>query len=154
MRTLTSAELCEITGITPKSLDNWVRDGLLKPTNVPGMGRGGVRREFTVGDAVAVAVGMTYRKHGATPERVAGVVKFLAGLGLERLKAEIKLGNTFPVPGSLMGGDWIPGMMVPPVNTARLMPTARLLLKQIEVEPIMKAVERKVTAMNKEAVEA
>ncbi len=73
--------------------------------------------------ALALAAGSAYRAEGASHGRVAGVVRFLAGLRPEVLEKDIAEGRTFPAPGEVMGAEWIPGLMVaPPVDGSALSP--------------------------------
>src|SRR5437588_55328 len=109
---LTSGDVCEIADIPPNTLDRWVADGLLDPAN---SGRGtGRHRVYGLSEALAVAAGIRYRREGAAPDRVAGVVRFLAGLPIDRLEEEFAAGRTFPVPGAMLGEAWLPGIMIPP----------------------------------------
>jgi hypothetical protein len=44
---MTSTEFCNLTGLTPKTLNHWIYRGAIKAELVDGRGRGFRRREFT-----------------------------------------------------------------------------------------------------------
>jgi hypothetical protein len=154
---LASADICRLTGIPPNTLDRWVSDGLLRPAAAPGPGRGGVRRQYTAGDALAVAAGVAYRRAGAGPDRVAGVVKFLAGYGIERLEADLAAGRTFPVPAALLqraaapegmpGELWLPGVMIAP--PAWPTPGAAALARRLDLRAIYADVMRRIGELSR-----
>lgn len=153
--TLTSQQICTLTGIHPKQLDRWAAEGVLRPTMVKtGRARGGVRREYTLMDCVAVAVGIRWRDEGAGPERVAGVVKFLSGTSVEWLEGELNAGRTFPVSAAQMKHDWLPGMMigldeVDPETPMRV----KLLMRRVDAKPIYEKVKQQVEKLAKTVTE-
>jgi hypothetical protein len=52
---MTTTELCDTAGLTPRELQNWIENGLLEPAGMIGRSAGGgVRREFT-GDQAGLA---------------------------------------------------------------------------------------------------
>jgi hypothetical protein len=48
---VTTTELCESAGLTPRKLENWIENGLLDAEMVGRTSGGGVRREFTADQA-------------------------------------------------------------------------------------------------------
>jgi hypothetical protein len=48
---MTTTELCESTGVTPRELQNWIENGLLDAEMVGRNSDGGVRMEFTAAQA-------------------------------------------------------------------------------------------------------
>lgn len=144
---LTSGDVCEIAGIPLNTLDRWVTAGLLDPAN---SGRGhGRHRVYSIGEALAVAAGALYRREGADPGRVAGVVRLLASLGIERVEAEFDAGRTFPVPGALIGHAEIPGFMNEPPDPRTMSPGTAALMKRLDLVEVYAAVRRKVKALDR-----
>ncbi len=105
-----SGDVCEIAGIPASSLDRWVLFELVDPENA-GNGQGNWRR-FNLSQCVALAAAARYRRLGAGFERVAGIVQFLSRLPIERLEAELEAGRVLPVPATMLGLTWLPGMLV------------------------------------------
>lgn len=141
---LSSGDVAEIAGIPMNTLDRWVAAGLLGPAN---SGRGhGTHRRYGLVEALAVATGARYRAAGAGADRVAGVVKFLAGLTLERLEADLEAGRTFPVPAAMLGTDTIPGLMIEPPSD--LAPGAAALMRRLDLVAILKHVKRKIAELS------
>jgi hypothetical protein len=141
---LTAGDVCAVTGVPPNTLDRWTVAGMLNPTN---FGRGtGRHRAYSVGDAVAVAAGMLYRRAGAGDDRVVGVVRFLADLGIVRLREHLAVGRTLPVPGLMLGADYLPGLMIDPrKDLGPISPGAEALLRRIDRLPaVVKDVEGKI----------
>src|SRR5262245_55805585 len=99
----TSGDVCRITAIPANTLDRWVVMGLLTPANT-GQGTGR-HRIYRLGEVVAVAAGLKYREEGAGMDRIAGVVRLLASLPIERLETHFEKGETFPVPAMMLGDE-------------------------------------------------
>jgi hypothetical protein len=148
---LTTQQVCAIAGgIHPNTLTRWIDEGLLSPAG--GGGRRGAARRFTATHALALAVGNAYREQGASPGRVAGVIRFLAHLRPEVLEKDIAAGRTFPVPSELFGAQWMPGMMVePPVNDPGLSSGVRLLIHKLDLAAIRARVLKGIAKIAKEA---
>ena len=145
---LTKSDLCRITGIGATALDRLVAAGLLQPENT-GQGTGR-HRIYALSDAVAVAVGLRYRNEGAGTDRVAGVVRLLASMPLERLEAHLEKGETFPVPAMLLGDTtrpdcWIEGMMIVPPDVP---PAAAKLMKRLDLSAICRDVKTKAAKLH------
>jgi hypothetical protein len=154
-RWLTTGDVSEVTGIHPNTFDRWVTAGLLGPA---GSGRGpGRHRRYTESEVLAVAVGMRYRGLGADDGRVAGVVKYLAGVSPEQLEAHLNDGRTFVVPEMLLRRvaaaegipycGTLPGTMTEPPDDPALSPQAKALIKRLDVKAIRAEVMRKLAAL-------
>jgi hypothetical protein len=149
---LTAGDVCRIAGIHPNTLDRWVTAGLLDPAN---SGRGtGTHRLYSLAQCVAVAAGIRYRDEGAGPDRVFGIVRFLASLSLERLEAEIAAGRSFPVPDTLLGDAprpdcWLPGVMIEPPSESEMSPGAAALMRRVALPAIVESVKRKVAELSR-----
>lgn len=144
---LTTGAVSEISGLPVATLDSWVVSGRVGPACAfEGTGR---HREWSLGQTLAVVAGAVYRAEGATPERVAGIVSFLAGLSLEKLEAELEAGRTFPVPGAMMGTNRLPGMMIPP--PAAPSPGVLALMKRLDLAQLYADVMTKVSQLSKPA---
>src|SRR3712207_3836713 len=101
MRLFSAGDVCRLTGTNYQSLDHWCQRGLVTP--VSGGNRTGDHRRFGMLQLFAVYVGRAYRAEGADDTRIVGVVKYLNGLSLEWLEAEMEAGRTFPVPAGVLG---------------------------------------------------
>src|SRR5262245_20701785 len=148
MRFFAASDVCRIADIHFSSLDRWVNAGWLQPAN-SGLGTGR-HRVFSLTELVAVGVGVRYRAEGAGNDRVAGVVKFLAGLPIEHLEAHLERGETFVVPAALLGtaprpACWLPGMLIkPPYDDPELTPQALALMRRLDLKRIYDDVQRKL----------
>lgn len=148
---LSTQQVCVIAGgLHPNTLTRWIEEGLLSPAG--GGGRRGAARTFTAMHALALAVGNAYREHGASPGRVAGVIRFLAGLRPQVLEEDLAEGRTFPVPSELFGVQWMPGMMVePPMNDPQLSPGVRVLIHKLDLVAIRARVLKGIAKLTKNA---
>jgi hypothetical protein len=135
MRLYSKGDLLELSGLCLGTINNWIVHGLLRPF---GGGKGGCHR-FTLAQLFAVFVGSRYRAEWADDGRIAGVVKYLSGLQMEWLEAEMEAGRTFPVPAGSLGraarpNAWLPGMLViPPYDDPELTPGALALMKRLDL---------------------
>lgn len=137
---LSSRQVCQITGITPRHLLRWVEFDFVKPQHADDPT--GMKHLYTLSQCIAIATAWRYRDQGATFDRLVGLLQYLSNLPVERLEAELEDGRTFPVPSTMIGMDWIPGMMV---SLPKGMPReARQLAKRLDMRPIVKDVMRKV----------
>src|SRR5688500_17334148 len=101
----TTSDIREITGIPVNTIDRWVESYGVTPLS--GGRHCGDQRYFSLAQLIAFAVAARYRDEGAGPERVAGVLRFLAGRPLEQLENDIAAGRTLPVPGPMIGDvEW------------------------------------------------
>ena len=129
---LSTADVCAIAGLPPSTVTRWIDEGVITPA--AGGGRRGAERSWTPVQALALTAGAAYRAEGASPGRVAGVVRFLSGVRPEVLERDIAAGRTFPAPGVMLGAAWIPGLMVkPPVDDPGLSPAARVLIHKLDL---------------------
>lgn len=104
---LSSGEVCEVTGIHLNNLDRWT-SAWLAGRAAAGRGQGHHRR-FTMIETLAIYAGARWRAEGADPNRVAGIVYFVARLQLEQLEREFEEGRWFPVPEVMLGEVKLPG---------------------------------------------
>jgi len=127
---LSSAEVCRATGATAPVLNQWVAEGAVRPALVPGLGRA-----------------------GAPAGWVAGSVRLLAGLGIDRLRGHLAAGRTLPVPGLVLGAGYLPGLMIDPRKAlAPMSPGARALLRRVDRLPaVVKAVDGKIERLLRRA---
>jgi hypothetical protein len=92
-----------LTGVPVMTINEWVKQGLVKVVSGGGQGAGkGLERRL---DAVAVmAIGLiaTYRRKGATFDAIAPMAKFLAEKTEKQLQDEFKKGKTALLSG---GGE-------------------------------------------------
>ena len=140
--------LAEWGGVPVMTVRDWVRAGLIAPVVTGGRGRGNASL-FRPSAAVAVALGALYRREGADDFRVRGVVKFLAGTSMEEIERAVDDGLTMPVPASLMGVDWVPGLFVaPPLDDPDLTPAARAMMERLDLKPVLEDVKRKLAAID------
>lgn len=106
-------DLVRFTGVSRKTLNRWIHDGLLHPKN------GGVGRhiEYSVSDAIAVTAGMHFRDAGFDPGWVAASIRLLSDLGRNVID-EMEAGRTWIAPGAFVvrGGErvYVPGRLVEP----------------------------------------
>jgi MerR HTH family regulatory protein len=145
----TAGDVSAITGVHPRVLERWVsEEGVLSPRNAERGGRGR-HRLYSLGDVIAVAVGLRFREEGADPGRVREVVRFIAGLGVERLKRELDEGKTLPAPGPQLGVTWLPGLMLDPEKDIPpdTPPEAKVLMRRLNVKPVYEAVMKKVAKL-------
>jgi hypothetical protein len=143
---MSSGDVCEIAGISMATLDRWVAAGWVGLQNAfEGHGR---HRTYTLGQCLAVAAGALYRAAGAAPERVAGVVKLLSDLGIERLEAEMERGRTFPLPAVLPGGDW-PGLMIEPPCDPSMTSGALALMRRLDLAALYEGVQQKIAQLSR-----
>jgi len=69
---MTTIELCESTGLTPRELQNWIENGLLEPAGmVERSAGGGLRREFSPDQAERARVLKALHTKGATLSQLA-----------------------------------------------------------------------------------
>jgi hypothetical protein len=135
-----SGDVAEIAGVNVQTVKRWVEAGLL-PKTATGQGH---HRTYTMSDAIAVAAGALYRREGADPGRIQGVVKFLAGRPVEQLEADFAAGRTFPVPAVMLGADcWLPGVMIAPPTDSELTPGAKRLMQRLDLVVVVAAVKAK-----------
>jgi hypothetical protein len=147
MQTLTINAAAEVAGVAAQTVRNWVALGLLRPAQpgTTGTGRG---HRLNMAQVLALAAAAVHRELGADPGRVAGVVRLLAGMSVERLEAELAAGRTYPVPAALLGVEprpacWLPGMLVrPPADDPTLTPAAAAMLKKLDLAPLWERVRR------------
>jgi hypothetical protein len=136
-----SGDVAEIAGVNVQTVKRWVEAGLLPKTAV-GQGH---HRTYTIAECIAVAAGALYRREGADPGRIQGVVKFLAGRPLEQLEADFAVGLTFPVPAVMLGADcWLPGVMIAPPTDTALSPGAKRLMERLDLVAVVAQVKAKV----------
>lgn len=124
MRRLSIDEVAKLTGFPELGLRLWLKADIIRSAG-----------EFTEGSeevtvfepqvAFALYVGSCYRREKAPAVRVEGIVKFLAGVPLDKVQLEIAEGRTVPVPAVLVNKaaaatgktvpiDWRPGMFTRP----------------------------------------
>lgn len=92
---ITTSSICEVTGVAPSTLTEWVTTGVISPAVAGGPGRGNSRRFATtqaVGIAVAVALAKTCR--GCAPTYVKALVNAFGAVSEEWLEAEFRKGHT------------------------------------------------------------
>src|SRR5262249_23701761 len=103
---------------------------------------------YSLDDAVAVGVGRLYEREGASRDRVRAVVRYLATLGVARLKEHLTAGRTFPVPGMLFGDASLPGMMIDASECFDdLDPPARALVRRLDLRHVGADVERRAAEL-------
>ena len=69
---MTTTELCDTAGLTPRELQNWIENGLLEPAGMVGRSAGGgVRREFTGDQAERARVLKALHSKGAKLSQLA-----------------------------------------------------------------------------------
>jgi hypothetical protein len=69
---MTTIELCESTGLTPRELQNWIENGLLEPAGMVGRSAGGgVGREFTTDQAERARILKALHTKGAKLSQLA-----------------------------------------------------------------------------------
>lgn len=134
--TFSTGDIRQIAKIHSVTLDNWIAKGLIAPKF--GGTHKGDHRFFGLIHVFAIFVGTRYREEQAGDERISGVVRFLGGLELEWLEAELAAGRTFPVPATLLGRvsrpvAWLPGLLVEPPSTDDLTPTAADLMRRLDL---------------------
>lgn len=137
-KSISPGSLRRLTGIPQNTLARWCADGILRP--VGGKGRGN-RRRFRIEDVIAAAAGVVYRREGADPGRVLGVVSLLASMPLERLEADLEAGRTFPVPGAMLGDSALPGFLIEP---PKVPPEAEGLMKRLDLAAIVRDVKNRL----------
>jgi DNA-binding transcriptional MerR regulator len=87
---LSSADILEVTGLTPKQLQIWCEVGVVQPQG--GNGRGDHRR-FTVMQTLALSYARLWSMSGATTPLLRSVVEFITGFTEDELLAEFKAGR-------------------------------------------------------------
>src|SRR5687767_5352284 len=98
MPTLTTNEICALTGLRPTTLQDWVAKGIVRPLDYGGSGRGNSRR-FSLMQAIALAYGMALRRHvGCGPAWVAEAVPFVANLEPARMEEDFAARRTVVLP--------------------------------------------------------
>lgn len=140
---LSAGIVCQIAGIPRSSLDRWVLFGLVEPEN-SGSGKG-CHRLYSLSQCVAITAAAKYRAQGAAFERIAGIIQFLSSLPIEQLEAELNAGRTIPIPSTILGLDWLPGLMIEPPKCSV---KEKSLLKNLDMRTIYADVKRKVSRID------
>lgn len=135
-----SGEVCRIAGLHQNTLDRWVKLGWVSP--VSGGTRRGDHRTYSLVQAVGVTAGARWRSERAQPDRVAGIVRYISGLDITHLEAELASGRTFPIPAAMLGVSWLPGMMIEPPATAGMGIHTELLIQRLDLKKIYEEVRR------------
>lgn len=142
MELLTIDEACEVSGVNSQTLRNWISSDLIQPARAGTTGTGKGHRLSTV-QVFALAAGSRHRDEGASSGRVTGVVRFLAGLTLEKLEVDIEAGRTFVVPASMLDGTWLPGLLIePPLSDPSLTKGALALMRRLDLKAILVSVRK------------
>lgn len=140
--------ICAVAGST---LDRWAAKGNLAYT--AGARERGDGRLYSKAQLFAAYVGTRYRKERANPDRVAGVVRYLSRLPLEKLEAELEAGRTWPVPEMLLGRVerptcWLPGMLVvPPLDDTDLTPAMQEMMRRLDLKRLYREMEERVAEL-------
>ncbi len=146
-------DLVRFTGVSRKTLNRWIHDGLLHPKN------GGVGRhiEYSVSDAIAVTAGMHFRDAGFDPGWVAASIRLLSDLGRNVID-EMEAGRTWIAPGAFVvrGGErvYVPGRLVEPPAPEHLAEAQAQLITKLNTRVIVErffAQVRKVSEERKAA---
>jgi hypothetical protein len=145
VQTLTVNQACEVSGVNPQTLRNWVSAGVIEPAEAGTTGTGKGHR-FSVMQVIAMCAGRAYWDEGADGPRCAATVRYLAGLTLEYLEAELADGRSFPVPGTMFGKSWMPGLLVTPPKS----PEIQSLVKKLDLRNIKAEVLRKIAALGQQ----
>ncbi len=92
---ITTNDICEMTGVAPSTLTEWVTAGVITPVVAGGPGRGNSRR-FTSMSAVgiAVAVALAKSERGCAPAYVGAVVEAFAAVTGAWLREKFAKGDT------------------------------------------------------------
>jgi hypothetical protein len=154
MKLLTVPEAARVSGVPVQSLRNWIVAGLIEPVQY-GRAASAKGHKLSLVQVLALTAGMRYRREGAGPERVAGIIHFLSRISLERLEAHLDKGETYTVPASLIQQAataeclserfWLPGMLIaPPLDDPALTPGALALLKRLDLKLVYEEVQRLV----------
>lgn len=153
-QTLTRGQVLALTGLTRRQLDYLLRMGAIR--SAAGGGPGHYHR-WDLMRVLALAAASRYLAFGASWDRAAGVARFLSGLTVERLEAELAAGRKFPVPSTLIlraaaldglpDNFWLPGLLIEPPDDPSLTPAARAALKRLEVRQLYDEVRRRMAAL-------
>lgn len=98
-RQLTTADVLEVTGLTPKQLRVWIEAGVIRPQG--GEGTGNFRR-FSVVQTLALSHARVWALAGASTPLLRSVVEYLTGFTEKALLAEFRAGRKLliVVPGA------------------------------------------------------
>lgn len=145
---ISSGDVCEIARISTKTLVRWIEVGMLR--SAPAKQGKGQHHNYSRVDVLAVLAGARWRASGASPERVAGVVRFVSGMTLEHLEAEFAAGRTFPVPVEMLGGFELPkpgGILIAPEREGPVAP----IMAKLDLAEMWAEVNHKIAKLTSQA---
>jgi len=102
-RLLSSGDVCSITGLPMKTLDNWCRTGVIQPVRQAN-GHGHHRR-FTLTQTVALSYAGQWSRAGAAAPLIATIVGSLQRYTEAQLLAEFRAGRNVLVISPSQHGD-------------------------------------------------
>ena len=94
MLTLSSGDVCKLTGVAPRTLANWVESGAIRPV-VATVGTGNHRRFAVVPDVLAVAVGRGLKASGLSYGVAFAAMEFAMDLSQKRIENAMADGRRF-----------------------------------------------------------
>lgn len=101
MRTLSTPEMCRLTGLPVYTLKRWAARFLLNPAlSQPGPGN---YRRFSLVEGFALYAGLAWKRAESGMDRAASLIRFLARVPQERLEANLATGRTLPVLPAMFG---------------------------------------------------
>lgn len=135
---LTSTELKTLSGVPGTTLDGWIADGHLKPTN--NNAGYGSKRGWSMVQAVAVRVAMNFRRAGFSTKKAGQIAQYIANMSDADLASAMKRGETFVLP--LPSGC---ELIAPPAK-AQMTNNYREALKRFDLGETYKEVQRRLSA--------
>jgi hypothetical protein len=87
-------------------------------------------------DALAIAAGLRWMQEGAEPDRVKGIIRFVAGLTVERMEQAFSAGETFAVPQEMLGDYELPvgGSLITPPLDPSMSEGVRQLVNRLDLK--------------------
>jgi hypothetical protein len=112
------------------------------------LGRG-IQRSYSPLEVIAIAAGIRWMQEGAEPDRVKGIIRFVAGLTAEHMEAAFAEGRTFPVPREMFGEFELPigGMLIKPPIDDSMSEGSRELMRRLDLRPLWDKVKSRISNM-------
>ena len=102
-------KLCELIGLAPTTLQDWIVNGIVRPTVPGGKGRGNAAKfDLMTAVGVAVAAALFKSDRSCVPAFVKSVVAAFASLPEKKLLEKFAEGRTHSA-GAHQGQPWLQG---------------------------------------------
>jgi len=109
-------KLCELTGLAPTTLQDWIVNGVVRPTIPGGKGRGNAAKfDLMTAVGVAVATALFKSERSCVPSFVKSIVAAFASFPEKKLLARFAEGRTHSA-GVNQGEPWFQGPKQGPVH--------------------------------------